>query len=298
MLARRSQPVRSDPRMRISVITPSFNSLPWLKLASASVADQGVELEHVVQDGLSVDGTREWLSQGCPASVAPESLGDAGMYDAINRGFARSRGEILCHLNCDEQLLPGALADVLGYFDRHPEIEVLFADAIVVDQAGAYRFHRRISVPWRPHVETCELSTLTCATFYRRGLIERLGGFDTGYRFAGDLELVRRWVRAGVRMASLGRFTSVFTLTGQNLSLNPKAAEEQRRIQSTAPQIFGLLRPIIVQIHRMRKLVTGGYSARPFSYEVFTQKSPGKRVRIEVEHPSARWRWKLPANPA
>ena len=291
MPARRFRSVRSDLRMRISVITPSFNSLQWLKLASASVADQEVELEHVVQDGLSVDGTREWLGKGCPSSVAPESAGDAGMYDAINRGFARSRGEILCHLNCDEQLLPGALADVLGYFDRHPGIEVLFADAVVVDQAGSYRFHRRISVPWRPHVETCELSTLTCATFYRRGLIERFGGFDTGYRFAGDLELVRRWVRAGVRMASLGRFTSVFTLTGQNLSLNPKAAEEQRRLHSEAPKGYRLLRPLIVQLHRMGKLVSGGYSPRPFAYEAFTQPSPGKRVRVAVENPSSRWRW-------
>lgn len=277
--------------MRISVVTPSFNSLPWLKLASASVADQGLELEHVVQDGLSVDGTREWLAHGCPRSVAPESAHDAGMYDAINRGFARSRGEILCHLNCDEQLLPGALAEVLVYFDRHPAIEVLFADAIVVDPAGDYCFHRRISVPWRPHVETCELSTLTCATFYRRGLIERLGGFDTSYRFAGDLELVRRWVRAGVRMGSFGRFTSVFTLTGQNLSLNPKAAEEQRRLHADAPRVYRLLRPLIVQMHRMGKLVSGGYSARPFAYEVFTNDSPAKRVRVEVENPSARWRW-------
>lgn len=277
--------------MRISVVTPSFNSLPWLKLASASVADQGLELEHVVQDALSVDGTREWLAHGCPASIHSESACDAGMYDAINRGFARSRGEILCHLNCDEQLLPGALAEVIGYFDRHPGIEVLFADAIVVDQAGCYRFHRRISVPWRPHVETCELSTLTCATFYRRGLIERLGGFDTGYRFVGDLELVRRWVRAGVRMASLGRFTSVFTLTGQNLSLNPKAAEEQRRLHADAPRAYRLLRPLIVQMHRMGKLVLGGYSARPFAYEVFTNESPVNRVRMEVENPSARWRW-------
>ena len=134
--------------MRISVVTPSFNSWPWLQLASASVADQGVPLEHVVQDGLSVDGTREWLAHGCPPSVAPESARDAGMYDAINRGFSRSRGEILCHLNCDEQYLPGALARVVDYFAQHPEVDILFGDVVVVSfqLAGTEAIGRRTLV--------------------------------------------------------------------------------------------------------------------------------------------------------
>ena len=91
----------------LSIITPSFRSSAWLKLCLASVADQQVELEHIVQDAGSDDGTLDWLPQDRRARVFVEK--DQGMYDAINRGLRRASGDILAYLNCDEQYLPGAL---------------------------------------------------------------------------------------------------------------------------------------------------------------------------------------------
>ena len=49
--------------MQFSIITPSFRASEWLKLCIPSVADQGVELEHIVQDSVSDDGTMDWLPQ-------------------------------------------------------------------------------------------------------------------------------------------------------------------------------------------------------------------------------------------
>ena len=86
----------------------------------ASVADQGVEAEHIVQDACSNDGTLEWLLTDPRVKAFSEK--DAGMYDAVNRGLRRASGEILSYLNCDEQYLPGALPHaVAAYFERHPE---------------------------------------------------------------------------------------------------------------------------------------------------------------------------------
>lgn len=92
----------------------------------ASVADQAVELEHIVQDAGSDDGTLDWLCADRRVKAFVEA--DRGMYDAVNRGLRRARGEILAYLNCDEQYLPGALLAVRDYFDRHPGVEVVFAD--------------------------------------------------------------------------------------------------------------------------------------------------------------------------
>lgn len=91
--------------MLVSVVTPSFRSSQWLKLCIASVADQGIPVEHIVQDAGSDDGTLDWLPQDARVRAFIEK--DQGMYDAINRGFRRATGDIFAWLNCDEQYLPG-----------------------------------------------------------------------------------------------------------------------------------------------------------------------------------------------
>src|SRR5438876_12243892 len=133
-----------------SIVTPSYRSGQWLRLCIASVADQqGVQLEHIVQDSCSDDGTQEWLPKDSRVQSFIEK--DQGMYDAVNRGFRRASGDLLAYLNCDEQYLPGALGEVAQFFETHPEVEVLFADAVVIDRGGAYICHRKALVPTMYH---------------------------------------------------------------------------------------------------------------------------------------------------
>src|SRR5262245_27194183 len=116
--------------MQFSIVTPSFRSSQWLRLCIASVADQeGVSFEHIVQDSCSDDGTGDWLPSDSRVKAFIEK--DQGMYDAVNRGFRRSQGEILAYLNCDEQYLPGALKKVADFFAAHPGVDVAAADTIV-----------------------------------------------------------------------------------------------------------------------------------------------------------------------
>src|SRR5688572_24196636 len=97
--------------MDFSIITPSFRSSKWLQLCIPSVGDQqGVSLEHIVQDAGSDDGTLDWLPTDQRVQAYVEK--DAGMYDAVNRGLRRAQGDFLAYINCDEQYLPGALQAV------------------------------------------------------------------------------------------------------------------------------------------------------------------------------------------
>jgi len=140
--------LKNDFLMRFSIITPSYRNSDWLKLCIASVADQeGIELEHIVQDSCSDDGTQDWLVKDPRVKAYIEK--DSGMYDAVNRGLRRASGEILAYLNCDEQYLPGALRAVSGFFEAHPEIDVLFGDVVMVDAKGGYARHRKMQVPAR-----------------------------------------------------------------------------------------------------------------------------------------------------
>lgn len=273
--------------MRVSVITPSFRNSDWLKLCVASVADQGVDAEHIVQDAGSDDGTLDWLLREKRVQTFVEK--DAGMYDAINRGLRRARGDILAWLNCDEQYLPGTLAAVVEFFRTNPQIDVLFGDIIFVNGQGAYIGHRKVQTPLLYHTWTCHLSTLSCATFFRRRVVFEDGEFfDPRLRDSGDGEWMVRLLRRRVRMAALGCFTSGFTFTGSNMSQGANARREERELHATAPLWARLAKPIIIGHHRLRRLAGGMYAQKPFSFALYTQSSPARRELREVRHPTIR----------
>jgi glycosyltransferase involved in cell wall biosynthesis len=272
--------------VKLSIVTPSFRNSDWLRLCVASVADQaGVEVEHIVQDAQSDDGTREWLAQDHRVRAYFEK--DQGMYDAVNRGWRRSNGEILAYLNCDEQYLPGALAAVAGFFEQHPQIDVLFGDVVMVDAEGRYLYHRKMQTPLKYHTWTYHLSTLSCAMFFRRRVVSEYGElFDPRLRDVGDGEWMVRLLRRGVRMATLGQFTSAFTYTGANMSVGANARRENRELCQSAPFWARQLKPLFIVQHRLRRLAGGMYRQVPFTYEIFTRANVDRRQRFDVGRPT------------
>src|SRR6266446_5404036 len=279
----------------ISVITPSFRNSAWLKLCIASVADQQVIVEHIIQDAGSDDGTLDWLPQDRRVKLFVEP--DQGMYDALNRGLRRARGEILACLNCDEQYLAGALMAVAGFFEQRPEIDVLFGDVVMVDTQGHYLYHRKVQTPLKFHTWTCHLSTLSCATFFRRRLVLEHGlTFDPRWRDVGDGEWILRLLKRGVRMAALGCFTSAFTQTGSNMSAGANARREAQQLFQSAPWWARQIRPAFIVHHRLRRLFGGLYMQKPFSYQLFTRQSPDRRELIQVRRPRFRAQVQRPLN--
>ena len=275
--------------MRFSIVTPSFRNSVWLKLCIASVADQSVDLEHIVQDAGSDDDTLDWLPVDSRVRAFVEK--DSGMYDAVNRGLRRARGDLLAHLNCDEQYLPGALAAVADFFDKNPGVDVLFGDFVVVDGAGNYLFHRKVQTPQKYHAWVAHLPTFTCATFFRRRIIDEYHEFfEPTLRDVGDGEWMLRLLKRRVKMAVLRRFTSVFTMTGANMSSGENARREARNLAATAPGWVRTLKPFFVAQHRLRRLVGGIYRQEPFNYAIYQQNRPERRVSHQVDQPTFRWR--------
>lgn len=286
----------TEPRpITISVITPSYKQADWLRVCAASVADQtgeGLTVEHIVQDSLSGPEVAEALQPFPNAKLVSEK--DAGMYDAINRGWEKASGDILCWLNCDEQYLPGALDAVATYFREHPETEVLFADAFVVNTSGQYICSRQVLVPLLYHSWICHLGTLSCATFFRRDLIRERGFMlDTRWKSVGDADLIVRLLRARVTMRVLRKYLSVFVDTGENMSLRPVALDEMDRQAREAPQWAQALRRFWVVLHRVRRMVCGLYAPKPFTADIYTQASPDKRVHLDITNPTFHWKGRV-----
>jgi glycosyltransferase involved in cell wall biosynthesis len=275
--------------MKFSIVTPSFRSSRWLKLAIPSVADQGVDLEHIVQDSCSDDGTPEWLRQDPRVRAFIEK--DGGMYDAVNRGLRRATGEIVAYVNCDEQYLPGALKAVGDYFDQHPNVDVVFGDAVVVGPDGGYLCHRLSLLPTKMHtLVSGTLAILSCALFFRRRALEEKNlYFDTRYKDLGDAQWVLSALEKGVSMGLLRQFTSSFTNTGENMNFKPNAIRERNEMQASAPGWARAARKLFVAQYRLKKLLAGHYSHKPFDYAIYTSATPDKRVTFHVDKPSGVW---------
>ena len=273
--------------MAFSIITPTFKQPEWLRLCAASVADQsGVEFEHIIQDGGDGRGL-QWLESMPKARLFVEP--DRGMYDALSKGISRSSGDIIGHLNSDEQYLPGTLKIVHEYFTSHPDVEVLFGDAILISADGTPFSYRRIVTPLRAHTASCHLGTLTCSAFFRRSVVERGLSYKSDWRDVGDSALVLSWLDAGLKMATIRRPLAVFTFTGANRGRGKVAKEERRLFRRLGGQ-QRLMQPALVAAHhRMRKLLAGAYRRRNLSVDIFTLSSPERRESIVAHEVGFGW---------
>jgi glycosyltransferase involved in cell wall biosynthesis len=274
--------------VKFSIITPSFRNSDWLKLCIASVADQtGVELEHIVQDSCSDDGTQDWLPRDPRVKAFIEK--DAGMYDAINRGYRRATGDILAYLNCDEQYLPGALAAVREFFEKNPQVEVALAGSIITDGDGKYICHRQLMVPNTRHI-WFRFPFLTSSVFIRRKVIHERGlFFDTRWRDLGDFHWALSLLQNRVPTAVCDAFTSTFADTGENMNMKPNAVREKAETEKMIPAWLRPFKPFWILSHRLRRFRAGHFNLAPMSYEIYTKQSPERRVRFQVLKPTAVW---------
>jgi glycosyltransferase involved in cell wall biosynthesis len=212
----------------VSVITVVWNAAATLPRTIASVREQrsAVELEYIVVDGGSTDGTLALIDTDDVDLWISER--DAGIYDAMNKGVALARGEIVVLINADDWLLPGALAAVCQRFAERPECGVVYGD-IVVDGAGA-----RSSVRFRPPARLAvkdwhAIPIPHAATIVRRAVYERVGLFRPDLRLAGDYELLLRAFTAGERFEYLPRPLAAVGRGGVSDTQRERYQSETRR---------------------------------------------------------------------
>lgn len=181
----------------VSVLMSVRDGAPWIADAVASVLGQTAgDLELIVIDDGSTDGTAAVLAAVADARLRVERQPPAGLTASLNRAVALARAPLLARLDADDLALPERLARQRAFLDAHPEVGVLGTAAREVDPAG-----RDVRVVRPPTDDAAIRRALIrrnpfvhSAVMLRRALVERAGGYDESLPVAQDYDL---WMRLG-----------------------------------------------------------------------------------------------------
>lgn len=176
---------------RISIVTPSFNQGQFIERTIKSVLSQNYpNLQYIVMDGGSTDQTLTILKK-YSKQLDWVSQKDNGQTDAINKGMAKSDGEILAYLNSDDVYEPGTLKKVATFFLDHPRADFVYSHGRLIDQDDAeIGFYNDSQMDYQALFGGCGISQST--TFWRRRVYEKIGPFNDSFNYTMDYEY---WVR-------------------------------------------------------------------------------------------------------
>jgi glycosyltransferase involved in cell wall biosynthesis len=183
-------------RPLVSIVTPSFNQARYLEQALRSVLDQGYpNLEYIVIDGGSSDGSLPLLQRYAGRLARFVSEPDRGQAEAINKGLALARGDIVAWLNSDDAYLPGAIEHAVATLESDPSLGMVYADGLMVD--SELRLLDRHRYPQLDVLDLLSFEVLLQPTvFLRRPVLEQAGPLNPDYQLILDHEL---WVRIAAR---------------------------------------------------------------------------------------------------
>nr|MDQ3823243.1 glycosyltransferase [Actinomycetota bacterium] len=183
----------------VSIVTPSYNQGRFLEETLRSVLDQDYpRVEYLVVDGGSDDGSVDLLERYADRLAWWTSEPDAGQAAALNKGFARARGEILGWVSSDDTLLPGAVSRMVAELERDPDAMLVYGEALFVDERGREIF------PLAPRpfdvatmVRTCANHVVQPGSLFRRRALELAGPLNEDAHYLFDFEFALALWRAG-----------------------------------------------------------------------------------------------------
>jgi len=190
--------------MTISIIVPCFNHGRWIEGCLNSIVSQGIaNLELIVVDGGSTDGTIDVLKRYSQYLAYWVSEPDRGQTDALIKGFARSTGDIMAWINSDDFYEAGALEAIVSAFKAMPSVDVLYGDMRWIDLEGRQIGLKR-EIPFDVNIMLWDHNYVPQpSTFWRRSLWLRTSGLDARMQCAMDFDLWLKFSRAGATFVHL-----------------------------------------------------------------------------------------------
>lgn len=208
--------MKSD-QPKISVITVCYNSAETLGAALESLRNQtNKDFESIVVDGGSKDSTPSIVKAYSDVVDQFVSEPDKGIYDAMNRGVALAQGEYIAFLNSDDRYFPNTIAQVVASISSG-DADVYYGD-LMKERVFGKEVFTRLEKPDLSRMEKT-MSIFHPASFAKKALFEKHGGFDLRFKLASDYHWFLKVYLADARFEYIAEPLAVFHVGGaSNLS--------------------------------------------------------------------------------
>jgi glycosyltransferase involved in cell wall biosynthesis len=234
----------------VTVITAVLNGDRHLGQCLESVLQQDYSnLEHIVLDGGSTDGTVDILRRYNNRIALWRSEPDKGVYDAWNKGLAEARGEWICFLGADDEFLPGAVSSYMALAVKHPQAEYLSSQIRWAHPSG-YELIR--GEPWDSKSALRWMRVAHVGSMHRRRLFDRLGVFNTSFGSAADYEFLLR-AKETLKAAHMPIITAMMRAGG--ITDHPSAFADATRAKIVTGGRSPVLAIIELHIARVKVLL-------------------------------------------
>lgn len=273
---------------KFSIVTPVFNGETVIgDLMHSIVSQDYLDWELIIQDGKSNDKTLEIINSFSDHRIKVLSEEDEGMYDALNKGISRTSGNFIIHLNCDEQLMEGALRKIVDEINSKPQYDVYCFGVLIIDKNREPRVFRSAYPQISLFIKLYNFDILTAGIVYRKDIFKKLV-FDTEYKTVSDalffIELLKYF-----EIFYSKKYISLFLIEGKNLSLASKAVVERVRIKKTV--FLSWLTYFLFYIPRKIYKIYNNchiYKGPRNTIELFYE---GEKVKKNFRHISYRLNW-------
>lgn len=183
---------------KISIITATYNNLQTLEDTFQSLRSQTYQnIEHIVIDGASTDGTLEIIDRYRTHISVLISEKDSGVYDALNKGLMCATGDVVGFLHADDTFFsPSTIEQIASVFTVNANIIAVYGDLYYVDRANPQKIIRYWqSQPFSPDLLKRGWMPAHPTLFFRRNVIDEIGLFNIQYQIAADYEYMLRMLR-------------------------------------------------------------------------------------------------------
>lgn len=197
--------------MKFSIVVPSYNHAAFLEDALKSLIhekEEGVDLEIILMDGGSTDGTAAIIEKYRPHLAYAVSQKDGGQTDALIKGFKKATGDVMGWLNSDDKLYTGALHAVSAFLNSRPDVDVVYGDMNWIELTGELQKHQH-EIPFSLPILLWDYNYLPQpSTFWRRSAWEKVEGLNPERNCAMDCDLWFQFIKAGCKFYHLPRVLS------------------------------------------------------------------------------------------
>ena len=219
----------------VSIVTIGYNEYDKIEQTLSSVRHQTYDqIEHIVIDGGSIDGTLDIIHDYADSLAYVESGQDSGISNAFNRGIQQATGELVALLNAGDWYHRNTVETVVEYAAKHSECDVIYGDLMLVNEDGAPIHRRAAARCLTPNDFAYRMPAVPHPTVFARRACYIEECFDEGLEYAMDYDWLRRLIQKGRKFSCVETFFP--------LAYMPIAGKSNNQYDRTITEVYNITR--------------------------------------------------------